>query len=61
MGLFWIRRTNDGRLLRLPRYRGFDPDGIGRISEALNRSANRERKFLPNLKFRFRGVAFGYE
>jgi hypothetical protein len=31
------------------------------VSEALNRSANRERKFLPNLKFRFRGVAFGYE
>jgi hypothetical protein len=26
------------------------------VSEALNRSANRERKFLPNLRFRFRGV-----
>jgi len=31
------------------------------VSEALNRSANKELKFLPNLRFRFRGVAFGYE
>jgi hypothetical protein len=49
MGLFWIRRTNDGRLLRLPRYHASILMASVAVSEALNRSANRERKFLPNL------------
>ena len=47
MGLFWIRRTNDGRLPRLPRYRSFDPDGIGRSLRGIKPQCQEGTKISP--------------